>query len=93
MAWHPFDKGGKWLIQHQGDSLLRLAGVSGIVSWRALHAELVQPGQLPDGLLEVRLADRDEPTFFLLELATKAERRLTRQLVRDMMLVYLSPQA
>ena len=30
MEWHPFDKGGKWLIQHHGDSILRLVGVGGV---------------------------------------------------------------
>ena len=89
MAWHALDKGGKWLIEHHGDALLRLAGVRDIRAWRAVAAEVVQPGQLPDGLLEVLLAGRTAPVYFLLELATKAERRLTEQLVRDMMLVYL----
>ena len=90
MSWHSFDKSGKWLIRHHGDSLLRLAQIANVVSWRPAQAELVQPGQLPDGLLEVQLAGQDKKAHFLLELATKAERRLTRQLVRDMMMVYLN---
>ena len=32
---------------------------------------------------------RSDFVYFLIELATKAERRLTRQVVRGMMLVYL----
>ncbi len=27
---HEYDKSGKWLIQHHGDSILRLAGVDDI---------------------------------------------------------------
>jgi hypothetical protein len=34
-----YDKSSKWLIQHHGDSILRLCGVRGIVSWRALQAD------------------------------------------------------
>lgn len=89
MEWHQFDKGGKWLIQHHGDSILRLGGVGEVVAWRAVQAEVVQPGQLPDGLLEVQLVGRAEPVYVIVELATKAERRLTKQLVRDLLLVYL----
>jgi len=84
-----FDRSSKWLIQHHGDAMLRLAGVTGIESWRALQAEVVQPTQLPDGLLEVRLADQPEPALFVLEIATYPERRLEQQLLRDMLLVYL----
>ncbi len=51
----PYDKSSKWLIQHHGDSLLRLAKIENIQTWRPAQAELVQPRQLPDGLLEVRL--------------------------------------
>ena len=89
MSGHKYDVGGKWLQEHWGGSLLRLAGVSGIVSWKARQAEVVHPGQLPDGLLEVQIVDCPDFVYFLLELATKAERRLTRQLIRGMMLVYL----
>jgi hypothetical protein len=56
-AMHEYDKSSKWLIQHHGDSILRLGGVRGIVSWRALQAELVQPRRLPDGLIEATLQE------------------------------------
>ena len=49
-----YDRSSKWLIQHYGDSLLKLAGVERIASWRPLQAEVVQPAQLPDGLIEVQ---------------------------------------
>lgn len=56
-----YDKSSKWLIEHHGDSILRLAGVQEIESWRALQPELVQPTQFPDGLLEVRRTGRADP--------------------------------
>ena len=44
---HQYDKSSKWLIQHHGDSILRLAGVLDIVSWQPLPAELVSPAGSP----------------------------------------------
>jgi len=49
---HEYDKSSKWLIQHHGDSILRLGGVRDIVAWRPLQAELVQSRRLPDGFIE-----------------------------------------
>jgi hypothetical protein len=89
MTWHRFDKSGKWLIQHHGDALIWLGGLRQVVHWEAVQSELVQPGQLPDGLLEVEVEGRRRPVPVILELATKAEKRLTRQLRRDLMLVLL----
>ena len=39
----PYDKSSKWLIQHHGDSMLRLAKVERIAAWRPAQAEVVQP--------------------------------------------------
>jgi hypothetical protein len=86
---HPYDRSSKWLIQHHGDSILRLANIKNIESWRPAQAEVVQPRQLPDGLLEVRLQGEAEDSLFLLEVATYPERRVSKQLTRDAMLVYL----
>jgi hypothetical protein len=85
----PFDKSSKWMIQHHGDSILRLAKIENIQNWRPVQAEIVQPRQLPDGLLEVRLQDESQDNLFLLEVATYPERRISQQLTRGMMLVYL----
>jgi hypothetical protein len=60
-----------------------------VVAWRALQAEVVQPGQLPDGLIEAQVVGQAQPVYVSVELATKAEKRLTGQVVRDRMLVYL----
>jgi hypothetical protein len=85
----PYDKSSKWLIQHHGDSILRLARVEKIEAWRPAQAEVVQPRQLPDGLLEVRLQGEARDDLFLLEVATYPERRVGKQLTGDLMLVYL----
>jgi predicted transposase YdaD len=85
-----YDKSSKWLIEHHGDSILRLAGVANVESWRALQAELVQPRKLPDGLVEAQLAGRPEPDLFLIEVATFPENRLPAELFDDLMLAYLN---
>lgn len=84
-----YDRSSKWLIQHHGDSILKLAGVEEVVSWRALPAEVVQPGQLPDGVIEVQHADSEEPAWYVVEIATYPERRVQDQLLRDALLVFL----
>lgn len=86
---HDYDKTSKWLIQHHGDSILRIAGVPDLVAWRPLQAEVVQPRQLPDGLVEAQLAGDPDPHLFVLELATFPDQRLQEQVLRDMALVYL----
>lgn len=67
---HDRDKGGKWLIRHYGGTILRLAGIPGLISWKAIQAEPVQPRRLPDGLIEARLRGRSEPSLFTLEIST-----------------------
>ena len=84
-----YDKSSKWLIQHHGDAILRLGGVDDIVSWRALQAEVVQPRQLPDGLLEVTRRGKAKPELFIVEIATYPETRVMEQIVRNAALVYL----
>jgi hypothetical protein len=84
-----YDKSSKWLIQHHGDSILRLGGLDDIAEWRPLQAEVVQPRRLPDGLIEARRRGESEPGLFILELATYPEPRIAEQALRDMALVYL----
>jgi hypothetical protein len=86
---HEYDKSSKWLIEHHGDSILRLAGVRDIVNWRALQAELVQPRRLPDGLIEVERVARATPSLFVLEISTYPHARIGEQVARDALLVYL----
>jgi hypothetical protein len=75
-----YDRSSKWLIQHHGDGILRLAGAGKITRWRPLQAELVQPTQLPDGLLEVELVGRKKRVWYLIEVATYPERRVQSEL-------------
>ncbi len=90
---HEYDKSSKWLIQHHGDAVLRLGGVADLVSWRPLQAEVVQPRQLPDGLIEAVRVGQDSPELFVLELATYPDARLVEQALRDLALVYLDRRA
>jgi hypothetical protein len=86
---HQYDKSSKWLIQHHGDSIVRLAGARDIVALRPLQAELVQSRRLPDGLIEVQLRGQDEPDLFILEIYTYPDARAVDQVVDDTILVYL----
>src|SRR5262245_24391561 len=85
------DRSSKWMLSTYGDRILRgLAGLQGrIVSWRALQPEVVQPKQLPDGVLEVQMEGEEKPDRFLVEIATYPEKRATEQMMRDAALVYL----
>src|SRR5438105_15467378 len=84
-----YDRSSKWLIEHYGGSLLRLSGIEGVRSWQAIQPEVVQPAQLPDGLLEARLAGQRRSRLFVVEVGTYAERRVVRQILRGTLLVYL----
>ena len=79
----------KWLIEHHGDAILRLGGVTDLVRWQAAPAELVLPTKLPDGLLFAWRAGRDHPEPFVVEIATYPELRAAEQALRDLLLVYL----
>jgi hypothetical protein len=85
-----YDRSSKWLIEHYGDSILRLGGVRGILSWKALQTDLVQTRRLPDGLIEAKLRGRARPTRFVLEVSTYPYRRLSKQAVRGSALVFLA---
>jgi hypothetical protein len=78
-----YDKRSKWLIQHHGDSILRMAGVRDIESWTALQAELVLPRQLPDGVLSVHERGQPDRDIYILEIATYPDARVPSQAVRD----------
>ena len=54
-----------------------------------MQAEVVQPRQLPDGLIEATCRGRSGPELFVLELATYPDRRVDEQVLRDAALVYL----
>ena len=85
-----YDRGSKWLIQHRGDAILRLGGVRNIRAWRSLQSEVVQPKQMPDGVLEVEVEGQTEPDLYVIEIATYPESRNPEQLLRDTAMVYLA---
>jgi hypothetical protein len=86
---HDYDKSSKWLIQHHGDSILRLAGLGEIASWTPIQAELVQSRRLPDGVIEVVQRGQSVADVYILEIATYPDARVPAQAVRDAALVYL----
>ena len=69
MDAQPYDRSSKWLIEHHGDAILRLAGIRDLDSWRPLPPELVQPRKLPDGLIEAHRRDHAEPGLFIVEVS------------------------
>jgi hypothetical protein len=91
-SMHEYDKRSKWLIQHFADCILRLVGVRGIVSWRSIQADLVQPRRLPDGFVEVQSVGPAKPDLYILEIATYPEARVTLQVLADTAMVYLDRQ-
>lgn len=88
MPHQVFDKSSKWLLEHHGASVLRLAGLRDIIVCRSLQADVVQPRHLPDGLLEVRLRGQSRTRLTLVEVATYPEPRVVRQAADDLLLVY-----
>jgi hypothetical protein len=89
MPHHEFDKSSKYLVQRQGQGVLWLGGARDVRLCRALQAELVQPRQLPDGLLEVFFHGRSKPDYVLVEVATYPEKRVAQQALADLTLAHL----
>ncbi len=83
------DRCGKWMIVHHGDAILKLAKVTGFVSWRAAQSELVAPRRLSDGLLEVRFPETHGHDPFIVEIETYADRGIAAQLFEDILLTRL----
>jgi hypothetical protein len=88
MARHEFDKSSKWLLQKHGKGILFLGGLRDVRSCRALQAEMVQPRQLPDGLLEVYVEGSAEPVHVVVEVSTYPEKRAREQGLDDLTLAY-----
>jgi hypothetical protein len=63
--------------------LLRLVGLAKARSCRAAHARLTLPQALPDGLLEVVLAETPSPVPVLLEIEAYPSSETEEQLARD----------
>lgn len=83
------DRGGKWLLAHHGDAILRLGGITGFTSWQTVQPETVAPRRLPDGVLEVRFPDDPNPVLVLVEVETYPDADVDRQVLDDLMLIAL----
>ncbi|MBW3539035.1 MAG: DUF4351 domain-containing protein [Planctomycetes bacterium] len=84
-----YDKCAKWLIQHHGDSVLRLFGIEHVESYRSLHPEQIALRRIPDGYLEVVRRGHDQRRYYLIEVATRPEDRVELQLSSGTMASYL----
>jgi hypothetical protein len=82
-----YDPSSKWMVEEQGAGILYLGGARNVLSCKARKAEVVQPRQLPDGLLEVRFAGSAEPSLVVIEIATYPEERVVEQIQDDIRLV------
>lgn len=83
------DRTGKWLLNHHADSVLRLGGITGFTSWKALQPETVAPRRSPDGLIEVHFPGVEEPRLVLVEIETYPDSEVARQIFDDIMLMLL----
>jgi predicted transposase YdaD len=87
MAEPIYDLSSKWLLEHQGRAITLLSGRRDVISCKAVQSEVVQPRQLPDGLLEVRVQGQREPVLVLVEFCTYPEKRAVEQMMDDLRLV------
>ena len=85
-----YDASSKWLIENFVDAILRLAGVTDLVSFKPLPGEVVQSRQLPDGLVEVVRLGHPAPLLFLIEINTYPDNRIASELLADVLLTYLN---
>jgi hypothetical protein len=83
------DASSKWLIEHHGDAIVRLAGLPRPGTWKAVHPEVVQPRKTPDGLLELEFDEHPKPVRCVVEIATYGKTDLVEQLERDALLVFM----
>lgn len=85
-----YDASSKWLIENYSDAILRLAGVTDLVSFRPMPGEVVQSRQLPDGLVEVVLLGHPDPVVYLIEINTYPDNRIPTALFDDVLMTYLN---
>jgi predicted transposase YdaD len=83
------DRSGRWMLEHHGDAILRVAGLTGFLSWRGTPSDLALPRQAPDGLFEVTYPDVEEPDLVVIEISTYPERKAEDQALRDATMVFL----
>lgn len=84
-----YDPSSKLVIAHFSGAILKLAGHRGVTRSEPIGGELVQTRQLPDGLVQVRYADRPAPAYALIEIGTYPEKRMVTQLARGSAMTWL----
>jgi predicted transposase YdaD len=84
------DRSANWIIERHGDSLLRLAKVSGFTSWRPAQTVLSFPKQMPDGLLDVSFPGRPAPDPFLIEIESYPAAETSTQIRDDAAMTILT---
>jgi hypothetical protein len=84
------DRSANWIIDSHGDSLLRLAKITGFTSWQPTQTVLSFPKQMPDGLLDVTFPDRASPDPFLIEIESYPDAETLVQLRNDAAMVLLA---
>jgi len=81
------DRSSKWLLAHHADAILKLGGITGFISWKAIQPETVAPRRLPDGLIEVCYPGETEATLVLVEMKSYPASDVDRQVLDDLMLI------
>ena len=81
------DRVSKWVLSHHGDSVLRLAGITGFAGWKAVQSETVAPRRPPDGLIEVRFPGMANPEMVLVEVETYPSADADRQVFEDLLVL------
>ncbi len=82
-----YDLSGKWILEHHGRVIALLGGRRDVISCKSVQSEVVQPRQLPDGLLELRLRGQRKPALLLVEIGTYAEKRVVGQMMDGLRIV------
>jgi predicted transposase YdaD len=89
MTRQAFDRGARWVLAHHGEAVLHLAGIMNVAQCKPVQSELLQPRQLPDGILEVRLTDREGAHYVVVEVSTYPDRRSVEQARTNSLMVLL----
>jgi hypothetical protein len=85
-----YDRSSKWLIEAHGDAILRIGGIRDIRAWRPRAPEVVQPRQMPDGLLDVQRAGDSGFFPYIVEIETYPKNDTPGKLLDDIVLVWQS---
>jgi hypothetical protein len=83
------DKSERWLLNQQAGSILKLAGITGFISWKVEESSLVAPRRLPDGLVSVMFPDLQGPVPFIIEIESYANTDADRQMYEDLLIARL----